>query len=154
MRLSDQPPRADDAPASDAPAGTGTLLGQAARLAADEFAEALRPHGLRPRDARVLAHIDAAGPRSQQEIGRTLGIDRTTMVGVVDHLTEKGLVERVRDPRDRRRYEVRLTREGTSVYRDHVAHLTRDADARLLAPLNTAERATLHRLLVRLLRRT
>lgn len=41
-----------------------------------------------------------------------LGVDRTTMVALVDTLQSKGLVERGRQPDDRRKNVLGLTKEG------------------------------------------
>lgn len=46
------------------------------------------------------------------ELAGRLGVDRTTMVALIDGLERKGLVERRRSARDRRRNVVLLTAEG------------------------------------------
>lgn len=51
---------------------------------------------------------------TQQRLGQRLGIDRTTIVGLVDALVERGLVEQVRDPVDRRAYLLTRTLAGGS----------------------------------------
>src|SRR5690242_133700 len=64
---------------------------------------ALEPFGIDSKDfgtLRVLAHRE---PASQLQVAQTLGIDRTTMVAVLDALERKGIVLRRPDPTDRRR---------------------------------------------------
>ncbi|GAB6899101.1 MarR family winged helix-turn-helix transcriptional regulator [Kineosporia succinea] len=64
---------------------------------------ALEPYGIDSKDfgaLRVLAHRE---PASQLQVARTLGIDRTTMVALLDALERKGVVARRPDPADRRR---------------------------------------------------
>ena len=60
----------------------------------------------------ALSIIDAAGPMSQQTLGELIGKDRTTIVAVVDELEGEGLVERRRNPADRRAYALEVTRRG------------------------------------------
>lgn len=64
----------------------------------------------------VLGESLAGPPRSQLDLGRTLGLDRTVMVGVVDELEDLGLVERRLDPADRR---VRLVVPTSAGRRQH-----------------------------------
>lgn len=46
-----------------------------------------------------------------------MGIDRTTMVALIDDLQERGLVQRRQDPDDRRKNVVELTRVGLDIVR-------------------------------------
>jgi len=95
----------------------------------------------------VVADLDGS---SQQELGQRLGIDPRNLVGVVDALEQRGLVERARHPGDRRRHVVRLTISG----RDFVSQLRQageELELQLLTDLDAAERSALHRLLLKLL---
>jgi len=77
---------------------------------------ALEPLGIDGKDfgaLRVLAH---RAPASQLQVARTLGIDRTTMVALLDVLERKGIVTRRPDPADRRRNVVELTDQGVRTY--------------------------------------
>jgi DNA-binding MarR family transcriptional regulator len=126
------------------------MAGKAARLAGELLAEALAPLGLRVRHYTVLQVLAEHGPASQQALGRSLGIDRTTMVGTVDDLERLGLVARKADPADRRAYRVELTPRGrtTLVRATGVVAATERA---LLAPLTSDEQGTLRTLLRRLI---
>jgi DNA-binding MarR family transcriptional regulator len=78
--------------------------------------QALEPFGIDSKDfgtLRVLAHRE---PASQLQVAQTLGIDRTTMVAVLDALERKGIVRRRPDPADRRRNVVELTEQGLKAY--------------------------------------
>lgn len=77
---------------------------------------ALEPLGIDGKDfgaLRVLAHGE---PASQLQVAQVLGIDRTTMVALLDALERKGIVTRRPDPADRRRNVVELTDDGLRVY--------------------------------------
>lgn len=74
------------------------------------------------RSFSALAMVDQIGPCTQQELAIQLGLTETAMVQVIDDLQGQGLVERERDPRDRRRYALRLTDQGkTTLARSHQA---------------------------------
>ena len=84
-------------------------LGQLIIQAAEEELVDL---GLTGRRYFVLARAGQAGPVSQQDLARMLGIDPTTIVAIVDELERGGFVRRERSSVDRRRYELHLTDSG------------------------------------------
>lgn len=87
---------------------------------------------------------------TQQRLGLRLGIDRTTVVSVVDGLDACHLVQRRRDPGDRRAYQLTLTAAGRRVNRR--GQLLVDKTERLLlAPLGDSDRRALTDLLARAL---
>jgi DNA-binding MarR family transcriptional regulator len=90
----------------------GYLLKHAQQNFAEIGARALEPLGVTGRQLAVLVVLDAAEPLSQLEAAKELGVDRTTMVALVDELEDKGLVERRRSPDDRRKNIVELTALG------------------------------------------
>jgi DNA-binding MarR family transcriptional regulator len=101
---------------------------------------ALAPFGINGRQCAVLIAIDEQAPSSQHDIAQRMGIDRTTMVTLVDELEGKGLVERRADPRDRRKNVVGLTPAG----RDTLLGATTavdEAERRFLSPLSDDETA-------------
>lgn len=128
---------------------TGFLLGKAAQIVVGAFEEALKPYGLRSREFGVLALIHQNGPQSQHQLGELLRIDRTTMVAVIDDLEQRGLVQRTRDPADRRRYAITLTGDGAQLMDGDLGRLDQTVNAAFLRPLSRTER----RQLVELLRR-
>jgi DNA-binding MarR family transcriptional regulator len=75
-------------------------------------AAALEPHGITGSELAVLLVLDALGPTSQQDAARRLGVDRTTMVALVDALEANGIVVREPYEHDRRRNVVRITEQG------------------------------------------
>jgi DNA-binding MarR family transcriptional regulator len=98
---------------------------------------AMAPFGIDGRELAVLAVLGAGVPLSQQEAADALGVDRTTMVALVDALEEKGLVRRHRSESDRRKNLVELTPAGRQCLRG--AGRARDeAEREFLAPLGAA----------------
>ncbi|MEV8336030.1 MarR family transcriptional regulator [Streptomyces niveus] len=111
--------------------------------------------GLAQADARkwhyaVLASLQDFGPASQAALSKRTGIYRSDMVGVLNELAMRQLVERAPDPDDQRRNVITISTAGRRQLRrlDRVLDVLHDE---LLAPLDAAERDQLVRLLTRLL---
>jgi DNA-binding MarR family transcriptional regulator len=115
----------------------GYLFKHAHQRLLERAGPAMAPFGVDGRELAVLTILRAGVPMSQQEAAERLGIDRTTMVALVDALEEKGLVERHRSPSDRRKNIVELTPAGQQCLRG--AGQARDeAEHEFLAPLGAA----------------
>lgn len=130
----------------------GFMLVRASAGAARLAAETLAPLGIDGRHYGVLALLAELGPVSQQTLADILAVDRSTMVGFVDELEQKGFVRRGRNPSDRRAYAIELTDAGASVQRD-AAELLEGCERHYLDPLSRAERRQLLELLGRLVAR-
>jgi DNA-binding MarR family transcriptional regulator len=141
----------DPEPAFPHPAlarNTGFLISAIGAKAQRYFAEAMTQIGLTPRMWGALNVLDAEGPISQQGLGRSIGMDPSSMVAAIDELEAKGLVQRRRDPHDRRAYALHITETGTESLAQG-RRLARAAEEELLAGLTADERAQLHALLLR-----
>ncbi|MET8082076.1 MarR family transcriptional regulator [Streptomyces sp. NPDC005303] len=135
-----------DAPAEVLTSRLGYLLKHAYLRLTEESSRALAPYGIDGRELAVLAVLDAHAELSQLEAAGKLGIDRTTMVALVDTLEEKELVERRRSPQDRRKNIVQLTPIGRE--RLHDAESARqELERRFLAPLSSTDATRLVRTL-------
>jgi DNA-binding MarR family transcriptional regulator len=93
----------------------------------------------------VLIAIDSQAPLSQQEVAGRLGVDRTTMVLLIDELENKALVRRRRDPDDRRKNVVVLTDAGRTTLRE--ASASAEAERLFLGPLSGDEATRLRQTL-------
>jgi DNA-binding MarR family transcriptional regulator len=110
----------------------------------------LAPFGISAGQLAVLMLIDAREPESQQQIARRLGVDRTSMVSLIDALEGAGLVVREPDPDDRRRNVVALTEAGTETLR-RATKASDKAEQRLLSALTPTEGRQLRSLLGRII---
>jgi DNA-binding MarR family transcriptional regulator len=118
-----------------------------AQLAYSELAQsAFTSLDIRPHAWAALTALDKPGERSQTEVAAMLGVDRTTMVALVDELQGRGLVERLPHAEDRRKNVVRLTAAGRRVMREG-AKAADECERRFLAPLDDADAQTLKRAL-------
>jgi DNA-binding MarR family transcriptional regulator len=127
----------------------GALITIAARTGQELAKRRLNPMGLSVQLCGVM-NLLGEGPLSQQELGEQLGIDRTTVVELIDDLEKKGVVERRRNPADRRSYALHLTAKGRTVQK----RATRAFDAAVdefFGPLTSAERRALADMLTRVI---
>jgi MarR family transcriptional regulator, transcriptional regulator for hemolysin len=89
------------------------LLQDVSRLCAAHFDRLLRPVGLTHSQYAVVMMLATSEQRSAQNtLASDLQISETTLVGLLDRLEKKGLVERRSDPMDRRQKQVSLTERG------------------------------------------
>jgi MarR family transcriptional regulator, lower aerobic nicotinate degradation pathway regulator len=125
------------------------LLKKLGHAAKERSMEAYESAGLHPYHFAILIALDEGSHETQGSIADTLGYDRGQLVGLLDELEQRGLVERQRDPNDRRRHLVQPTAEGKRTLR-RLRALSREIENEFLAPLSNEERAELHALLLRL----
>ncbi len=95
----------------------GYLLKHAQLRLTRALAEALAPFGIDGHELAVLVVLAGAEPLSQIEVAARLGVDRTTMVVLIDTLEERRLVRRRRSEHDRRKNIVELTEAGAECLR-------------------------------------
>ncbi len=127
----------------------GALLTIATRRAQELARRRLSPLGLSVQLCGVLNRL-AVGPISQHDLGDQLGIDRTTMVELIDDLEKQGAVARRRNPEDRRQYALGLTPQGRALQKK-AAKAFDDVTDEVFAALKPAERKALGEMLRRVI---
>ena len=125
----------------------GHLLWRAAGRVSAALADVLPP-GVDLNAYAVLLVLDDGGPRSQQELADAIAVSGTTLMKVAAALTDQGLVERVRNPRDRRSWSLTSTPTGRAAERAWREH-AEAVEAEVTAAFTTAERDELRDLLAR-----
>ncbi|MBQ1019447.1 winged helix-turn-helix transcriptional regulator [Micromonospora sp. D93] len=127
---------------------SGALLDHLARRMRLRSESVLAPLGLRPRHLVALTVLRAGGGTGQQALAAILEMDSTNIVGLLNDLEAKQLIERRRSPEDRRRHVVELTEDGTKRLSEAECALA-GAEDEVLGALDPAERETLYKLLSR-----
>jgi len=128
---------------------TSFLLKRLGFAAKERAMEAFEETGLTPYHYAVLLSLSEDSHETQGAIADSLGYDRGQLVGMLDELEERGLVERRRDPADRRRQLVSMTPEGKREL-TRLRALSRRLEAELFGPLDERQREQLHELLLSL----
>jgi MarR family transcriptional regulator, lower aerobic nicotinate degradation pathway regulator len=124
------------------------LINHLARIARRSSETALEPTGLRPRHLVALTILRDRGAMTQTALGEALRLDPTNLVGLLNELEQASLLERRRDPLDRRRHIVELADAGRATLA-HAERALASVQDQVLAGLDEDERAALHALLVR-----
>lgn len=128
--------------------GSAFLLAQLGAHATQRFASRVADLGLTPPQTGLLRAIARRPGESQQVLAAELGTPPTRLVALVDGLEQQGLIERRRNPQDRRLYAVFLSDKG----QETMASLAKAAAAHedeMMAALSTEERSVLRGLLGR-----
>jgi DNA-binding MarR family transcriptional regulator len=126
----------------------GYMLIKLGSAASALLEQTLLPLGLRGRHVRVLELIHGE-TQSQQDLCRLTGMDRTTMVSVIDELERLSYAHRERNVTDRRKHVVTLTDQGAAAFGDALIRMAK-AQEEFLAPLSGEERDQLRGLMTRL----
>jgi DNA-binding MarR family transcriptional regulator len=129
--------------------GSAFLLTQLGSYAATRFAERIADLDLTPPQTGLLRAVAAGPGQSQQALARLLGTPPSRLVALLDGLDERGLVERRRNPDDRRLHAVHLTDTGTALLA-RIGEVARAHDDAVCGPLDPDDRALLRTLLSRL----
>jgi DNA-binding MarR family transcriptional regulator len=125
------------------------LLRRAHQRASALFLTVLTDAQLTPTQFFAMARLHEMGKLSQNRLGRLAAMDPATIQGVIRRLHERGFIERLADPTDRRRMVLSLSPLG----QDTVVRLLKDANRvgeEILAPLHPEEQTDFHSLLKRL----
>ncbi|GAA3914682.1 putative transcriptional regulator, MarR family protein [Amorphoplanes auranticolor] len=97
----------------------------------------------------VLSALADQPMRTQAALARAIGADKTRIIGTLDELQERALIEREPDPEDRRVRLLRLTPAGRQLYAS-VRTGIRAAEEQLLSELTPADKRVFLRVLQQL----
>jgi DNA-binding MarR family transcriptional regulator len=122
------------------PSLLGYVLRRAQSAVFDDFANTFAKAGeaLTPGEFGLLVLVDRNAGLSQMALARALGIDRSTLVPILDRLQERGLLMRHRSPTDGRTHALALTPAGEKALA-RFARLVRAHEKRIASQLSSAE---------------
>jgi DNA-binding MarR family transcriptional regulator len=126
---------------------TGLLMDRLVRAAAARHPVVYGELGISKPALVVLVTLAAEGPLRQARLAERTGIDKATLVGLLNELGDRDLARRAPDASDRRAHAVSITSTGRRLL-DRAAELAAGDD--FFAALSAQERETLNALLVRL----
>src|SRR5580765_3476463 len=127
-------------------AAVSFLLAQLGSHATERFAERLRPLGCTPPQVGILRMLADSPGVSQQELANALDMHASRLVGVLDELEERGLIERRPSEHDRRVYALHLTSKGGESFRE-IGQVARDHNQAMMNGLTAEQQRQLAELL-------
>jgi DNA-binding MarR family transcriptional regulator len=130
--------------------GNSFLLAQIGAHASARFAQRIAELGMTPPQTGLLRLVAQQPGQSQQVLAQQLRTPPSRLVPLVDHLEERGLIERRRNPEDRRYYALYLTAKGGQFMKARLGPIGIAHEDDICAALTTAERDQLHGLLSRI----
>jgi MarR family transcriptional regulator, organic hydroperoxide resistance regulator len=122
------------------------LLHRAAQRLNSATGEQAEKYGLQLRNYIVLSALHKSNGLTQAELGKAVGLDKTTLMSQLDRLEQRGLVVRNSHPHDRRIRIPVLTEDGEAL-RAQVADACARAEAAALNQFTDVEVVTLRRML-------
>jgi len=122
------------------------LMIKLGRITMHRFTQALGPYGVRPRHVAALIELRDRGQLTQQSLCGQLHLDPTNLVTILNELEERGYATRRRDPEDRRRHLVEVSKKGIAVL-EKVSEVMDGVEEELLAGLDPPERRELEGIL-------
>ena len=115
------------------------------------FTSAMGEVDITPGQFGVLSVIAGNPGLSQTQLGNALGIDRSTVVAVIDRLEGRGLVMRAPAPNDRRSHALQLSDDGARLLK-RLEEMVRAHERQISRELSPEDQAQLLRLLDRVAR--
>ena len=125
------------------------LLAQVGAYAAEQFGERADAVEFTRPQAGLLRLISRRPGQSQQAVAGQLGMPASRLVALVDALQSRGLVERRRNPDDRRHHALYLTDAGQQAMAV-LGEIAAEHESAIVAPLSATERSQLNALLAKL----
>lgn len=129
----------------------GALLKQINDIMEKNANNALRGEDLTISQSGVLVLLDGKEGKEAafKELEKSFGVSQPTMVGILNRLEQKNLVEILDDPSDKRIRRAHLTREGADKCKEGYKHM-KAAEELLLGSLTEEEKKEFLRLLIKI----
>ncbi|MBK9771436.1 MAG: MarR family transcriptional regulator [Candidatus Obscuribacter sp.] len=128
----------------------GYLLNRSAQVLRDKLSEALKEVPFSFHEYVVLRLIELELAETQQDVGRLSGIDRSSMVALLDGLEDRDLILRTRDPQDRRKHQLTMTPKGRKTL-SHAKRIASRVHKEFLSPLTEEQWIVLQEALSKLI---
>ncbi len=122
------------------------LLAKAYQRAHSAFKQKLSPFGITPVQHLILAVLGEEDFLSPAEISARVAMDGATLSGVLDRMTEAGLIKKEENPQDRRSIRVSLSPRAKRM-REELASQRKSINEELTAKFSLEERLLLKRML-------
>jgi DNA-binding MarR family transcriptional regulator len=119
------------------------------QIAVAIFLQETEAHGLTPVQYAALSKVGVTPGVDQRTLARSIGLDTSTIAGVVDRLEARGLMQRKGCAEDRRVRLLSLTEDGQNLLQAVEPDMLK-AQQRILKPLPAAERDAFMRMLRKL----
>lgn len=114
-----------------------------------DFVASLTHLDLKPTTFSALAIINENPDISQTDLARSLAMERSNIVVMIDELESRGLIVRNKVPTDRRVYALRLTEKGAALFKD-ASRAVQHHEDKLLEDFSPDEKEQLARMLIRI----
>jgi len=124
----------------------GFLISDVSRLMRRRFDERAREVGATRAQWRTLTTLSRNEGMNQGALADLLEVEPITLCRMIDRLEESGLVERRRDPADRRAWQLFLTDRSKPIL-DDLRAMADDLFQQVLSGMSEADRAQLGKLL-------
>jgi DNA-binding MarR family transcriptional regulator len=111
------------------------LFHRAVQTVTEIYQAEMASYDLTARQYAVLFALAHSEGLSQSKLVDATGIDRSTMADIVRRMLKKGIVQRKRDKEDARAYDVKITEEGTRLFKT-VTPIVNRIEEKLLSSLS------------------
>ncbi len=122
------------------------VLTKAQRNIHQLFKAELAPYGVTPGQYAVLRCLWDENAQTARKLADRLALDGSTITGLLDRMEQKGLIEKLADPKDRRALQVVLTETGRKLQKP-LSQAILNANHKALLSLDEIQAETLKQML-------
>jgi DNA-binding MarR family transcriptional regulator len=110
------------------------------------FKAELAPHGVTPGQYAALRCLWDENGQTARKLADRLYLDGSTITGILDRMEQRGLIEKLADPKDRRALKVMLTETGSKLQKP-LTQAINDANRKALLNLDDNQAEALKQML-------